>query len=117
MRQCLVRMLLPLLMLCSAPAGHAAGCERVHLDSGTETVTVEGVVPHAGRVCFEFSTGAGRNASVAVTGNNVIFSIDGVIDAQYTHSFMTRAQTYRLNVRQTVRSVTDEPFTLSISLR
>jgi hypothetical protein len=51
------------------------------------------------------------------TGRNVIFVIEGVIDAQVSHQFKTKKQTYKIMVGQLMRSVTPQRFTLEVSVR
>jgi hypothetical protein len=98
-------------------AVNAQSCEPIHFKRGSYSGTVEGVAPAEDVVCYELATGAGQRATVKVTGKNVIFSIGGVIDAQDEYSFTTKKQTYRIIVGQLMRSITKEPFTLTVSVR
>ena len=101
----------------AANTAFADECETIRIERGQSAGTVKGIAPPNEMVCYEITTRAGQNASVVATGKNVIFSIEGVIDGQERHSFMTKAQTYRIYVGQLMRSVTDKPFTLTVSVK
>lgn len=109
-----------LLLTLSAIAANTAfadECETIRFERGQSAGTVKGVAPPDDMVCHEITTDAGQNATVAVNGINVMFSIEGVIDGQERHSLMTKAQRYKIYVGQLMRSVTDEPFTLTVSVK
>lgn len=105
---------LPMLITTSA---YAQSCEPIQFDRGAYSGTVEGVAPPDGTLCYTVATGAGQRAKVAVAGRNVMFSIAGVVDAQDAYHFTTEQKTYRILVGQLMRSVTEEPFTLTVSVR
>jgi hypothetical protein len=46
----------------------------------------------------------------------MVFSVEGVTDAQDKYRFTTEQKTYRITVGQLMRSVTDEPFTFTIAI-
>jgi hypothetical protein len=95
----------------------AQSCQPIQFERGTYSGTVRGIAPPEGRVCYEVRTGAGQHAEVWVEGRNMIFSIPGVTEVQEKHSFTTEKKTYRIFVSQLMRSVTDEPFSLTVSVR
>ncbi len=96
--------------------GHAGGCETIRFQRGHSSGTVQGVAPPEDFVCYEMTTGAGQTAKLRVEGPNVIFVIDGVVEAQDRYSFVTERKTYRVKVGQLMRSVQGVPFTLSVSI-
>jgi hypothetical protein len=96
--------------------GHAGGCETIRFQRGHSSGTVQGVAPPEGFVCYEMTTGAAQTANLRVEGTNVIFVIDGVVDARDRHSFVTERKTYRVRVGQLMRSVQGVPFTLFVSI-
>jgi hypothetical protein len=95
----------------------AQSCPPIQFERGTYSGTVSGTAPPDDVVCYEISTGAAQRAEVSVKGRNVVFSIVGVVDAQDRYSFTTDKKTYRILVGQLMRSVTDEPFSLTVSVR
>ncbi len=105
------------LMVLFTTTAHAEKCETIHFKRGESAGTVHGMALPDNVVCYEMSTGDSQMASLAITGNNCIFSIDGVVDAQDRYSFTTEKKTYKIRVGQLMRSITPEPFTLTISLR
>ena len=88
---------LALAVLLTATA-HAEQCETIRFKRGESSGIVRGMAPANDVVCYQMSTGAGQKASLAIEGNNCIFSIDGVVDAQDRYSFTTEKKTYRIRV-------------------
>ena len=105
-----------LLGLLAAPQAQAA-CTPIRFATGTTGADVEGVAPPEGVLCYSLETGAGQTATISVTrGKNIIFSVSDLIDAQDRYTFTTEARTYEIIVGQLMRSISDEPFTLQISV-
>ena len=104
------------LLIVAGPA-QAQSCQPIQFERGNYSGTVSGTAPPEDVVCYEVSTGAAQRAEVSVKGRNVIFSIVGVVDAQDRYSFTTDKKTYRILVGQLMRSITDEPFSLTVSVR
>jgi hypothetical protein len=104
------------LVIVASPA-HAQSCKPIQFKRGHYSGTVRGIAPPEDGVCYEVRTGAGQSADVRVDGRNVIFSIPGVVEVQERYSFTTEKKTYRILVSQLMRSVTDEPFSLTVSVR
>lgn len=100
-----------------AAAAQAENCEHIRFQSGAYSQTVHGIAPPDDVICYEITTRAGQTADITVTGNNVIFSIGGVIDAQDSYSFTTEKRTYQIFVGQLMRSVTNQPFELMVSIK
>lgn len=108
---------LALCALLFAAAAQAQRCEPIRFQRGHDSGTVRGVAPPDDVVCYELATGAGQKANVKVTGQNVMFSIDGVIDGQDKYSFTTEKKTYRILVGQLMRAVSGAPFSLAVSVK
>ena len=92
-------------------------CETIRFQRGHSEGTVQGITPPDDVVCYEMTTGAGQTALIEITGKNVIFSIEGIIDAQDIYSFTTEKKTYRILVGQLMRSVTNQSFALAVSIK
>lgn len=108
-------MLVPLFTGTGAVAQDA--CHPVKFAGGTTSGDVVGTAPPEDVVCYTLETGEGQTASVKVLqGNNIIFSILDVIDAQQDYSFTTKNKTYEIVVGQMMRSVTNEPFRIRFTV-
>ncbi len=94
----------------------AAECQEIRFQRGHSSGTVRGVAPPEGVVCFRMTTAASQTANLKITGRNVMFSVNHV-DGRDAYSFTTEKKTYRIEVVQLMRSLTDEPFSLSVSIR
>lgn len=103
------------LALLFAGTAYAEKCETIRFKRGTSSGTVTGMAPPDGVLCYRISTGAGQTASVEIKGANCIFSMEGA-DARDRYSFVTEKKTYEIRVGQLMRSITPEPFTLSVSV-
>ncbi|MEM9104240.1 MAG: hypothetical protein AAGC96_01185 [Pseudomonadota bacterium] len=119
MRHCLAIVAVLISINLSMATGlHAQeNCKPVRFAAGASSAEVNGDAPPEDVLCFSLETGNGQTATVRVTrGNNIVFSILGVVDAQDSFIFTTEAKTYEIIVGQLMRSVTDQPFTLQISV-
>ena len=96
---------------------HAENCETIHFQRGHSEGTVQGIAPPDNVVCYEMTTGAGQTAILEITGKNIFFSIEGIVDAQDKYSFTTEKKTYRILVGQLMRSVTNQSFVLAVSIK
>jgi hypothetical protein len=101
----------------AAGAALAEECQEIRFQRGQHSGRVQGVAPPDDVVCYRVATGAGQTANLKLKGRNVMFSIGGVVEGQDAYSFTTEKKTYRVYVGQLMRSVTDEPFSLSVSIR
>jgi hypothetical protein len=77
----------------------------------------KGVAPPEGTVCYSFATAKGQTANLKVTGQDIIISVVDVGDALDSWSFRTKAQTYKFIVAQLMRSVTNEPYSVALSVK
>ncbi|MDR4651181.1 MAG: hypothetical protein MRJ52_02085 [Nitrosomonas sp.] len=106
---------LTLLMLAVTTAW-AENCETIRFQRGHSSAAIEGVAPPDSALCYQITTAAGQTADIAISGVNMMFSIEGVTDAQDKYRFTTEKKTYRITVSQLMRSVTNEPFTLTVAI-
>lgn len=95
----------------------AENCETILFQRGAYSHTVKGVVPSDGTICYQIATRDRQTVDITIAGNNVIFSIGGVIDAQDRYSFTTEKKTYQIFVGQLMRSITNESFELMVSIK
>ncbi|MCB1936593.1 MAG: hypothetical protein KDF59_11685 [Nitrosomonas sp.] len=104
------------LTMLSITTVQAENCETIQFERGHSSVVIEGTASPDGIICYEITTGDGQTADIAISGANMMFSIDGVTDAQYQYQFTTANKTYAIRVGQLMRSVTDQAYTLTISI-
>ena len=92
-------------------------CETLQFKRGESSGTVNGLAPPDDLICYQLTTGQGQTATLRVmAGQNIIFSISGVVDAQNSYTFTTEKKTYEITVGQLMRAVTDEPFSLFVAI-
>lgn len=94
----------------------AENCETIRFQRGHSSAAIEGVAPPDSALCYQITTAVGQTADIAISGVNMVFSVEGVTDAQDRYRFTTEQKTYRITVSQLMRSVTNEPFTLTITI-
>jgi hypothetical protein len=110
--------LIGVLLGIAAPAQAIAqnNCTPVTFERGRSSATLRGTAPPEDIVCYTFAAGAGKTAHLSVSGRNMIVSVIGVGDARESWTFKTTAQTYKFVVGQMMRSVTPEPYSVTLSL-
>jgi hypothetical protein len=108
------------LALSLAFAGSALAAERctaVRFQRGASSAETTGLAPAEDVICYSLETGAGQNARIQVLeGSNVMFSIEGLVDAQDDYSFRTERGTYRVLVGQLMRAAEPMPFRILMSV-
>jgi hypothetical protein len=105
------------LVLSLVPALSAAqGCQTVRFAPGSSSGAIEGVSPPEDVLCYRIEVGNGQRARVRISGTNMMFSIRGLVDARDDYAWTTSAGSYDIIVGQLMRSVTEEPFTLVLSV-
>jgi hypothetical protein len=92
-------------------------CTPVHFEHGKSSATIRGTAPPDDVVCYTFDAATGQTASLKVAGRNLIISVIGVGDARDSWTFKTKAQTYKFVVGQLMRSVTNEPYVVTVSIK
>lgn len=92
-------------------------CRPVRFARGQSAAVIHGTAPPDGTICYSFAAGVGQTANLRVTGNNMIMSVIGVGDDRTSWTFKTKAQSYKFIVAQEMRSVTPEPYTVTLSIR
>lgn len=115
-RQITIFILAFILSMLAVTTAQAEKCETIRFQRGHSSAAVEGVAPPDSALCYQITTAAGQTADIAISGVNMMFSIAGVIEVQDKYRFTTEKRTYRITVGQLMRSVTDEPFTLTIAI-
>ena len=101
-----------------AKHGLADGCKPIHFAAGERSTTVKGSAPAEGVVCYSIGTGADQTATLKVTsGDNTVFTIDGLVDAQDSYTFKTERKTYKVLVGQLMRSASAEKFSLDVVVK
>jgi len=96
----------------------AEKCETIRFNHGESSGTFDGIATPEDMKCYRMATDRGQTASLRVmAGNNIIFTIDGVVDAQDSYTFTTDKKTYKIYIGQLMRSVTNQPFTLFVSIK
>ena len=116
-RTSLPEALVAAMLTVAAGVTFAEECREIRFQRGQHSGRVQGVAPPDDVVCYRMATGAGQTANLKLKGRNVIFSIAGVVDGQNTYSFTTEKKTYSVYVGQLMRSVREEPFSLTVSIR
>jgi hypothetical protein len=92
-------------------------CTAVQFARGTSSAEITGLAPAEDTICYSLETGADQNARIEVLeGSNVMFSIEGLIDAQDDYSFRTERRTYRVLVGQLMRAAEPMPFRIRMTV-
>jgi len=113
----MLRSLAIALALASVPAlASAQGCQTIRFAPGSTSGALEGIVSPDDALCYQVEVGAGQTARVQVTGRNMMFSIPGIADGRDDFSWTTSAGSFQILVSQLMRSASDEPFTLVVSV-
>jgi hypothetical protein len=107
-----------IILLPAAPAAFAEQhCIEIRIAPGESETTIFGIAPPEAQLCYLLETQEGRRTSLKVTnGKNIMFSIVGVTDGQDEFSFLPRRRTYRIMVGQLMRSITEQPFIIRVSV-
>jgi len=115
-RQIIIFTLALTFLMLAVTTARAENCETIRFQRGHSSAAIEGVAPSGSALCYQITTAAGQTADIAISGVNMMFSIEGVTDAQDKYRFTTEQKTYRITVSQLMRSVTNEPFTLTVAI-
>ncbi len=101
----------------ASPAHAQADCPQIALARGGGLAEVSGMAPTDNVVCYALETAEGQTAEIEVVeGDNVVFSILGVADAQESLAFTTQDGAYAIYVGQLMRGETEEPFVLRVAV-
>jgi hypothetical protein len=116
--RCEVGLLVLLTCALATVAAHAQeNCTPIHFESGKSSAIIQGTAPPEGVICYTFDAGAGQTANLKVSGSNMIISVVGIGDARESWTFKTKAQTYKFIVSKLMRSVSNAPYTVTLSVR
>ena len=105
--------------LASSHLANASECQTIRFNRGATSAQIHGTLQPEGQQCFRFSTGKGQSVRLAVhsKSGNVGFALNDVADNRDRLEFISEKKTYELSVHQTLRSVTPDDFTLSLSIK
>lgn len=106
-----------ILSIFAVTTAQAENCETILFQRGHSSASIEGVAPPDSAICYQVTTAAGQTADIVILGTNMMFSIEDVIDAQDKYRFITEKKTYRIYISQLMRSLTNESYTLNISIK
>lgn len=117
-RQALLLLIPFLSLLLSLDAAAQDDCTPIRFEPSTTSAVITGQAPAEDILCYSLTTLSGQTATLELLeGSNVMFGIRGLVEAQDHYSFTTERKTYLIVVSQLMRSVTDQPFRLSLSVR
>ncbi len=91
-----------ILLMFTVTTAWAEDCETIRFQRGHSSAVVEGVAPPDSALCYQITTAAGQTADIAISGVNMVFSVEGVTDAQDKYRFTTEQKTYRITVGRCV---------------
>jgi hypothetical protein len=94
-----------------------SNCLPIRFDPGRSSATIHGMAPPDTATCYSFTAAANQTASLEIAGNNMMISVIGLGDDRLSWTFKTEAKTYNFIVGQQFRSVTTEPYTVTLSIR
>jgi hypothetical protein len=106
-----------LALMLAANAAAQENCTPIRFAAGHSSATVKGTAPPEIAVCYSFAAAAGQAAHLKVTGRNMVITVIDVGDARDSWTFRANAQTYKFIVAQLMRSVTSEPYTVTLSVK
>jgi hypothetical protein len=92
-------------------------CTPIQFPPGQTSTTIKGIVHAEEIICYRFAAANGQTANLKITGNNMMISVYDVGDARTSWTFKTKARTYSFIVAQMMRSISNEPFTLTLSVK
>ncbi len=92
-------------------------CTPIRFAAGGDSVVITGMAPAEDVICYSLTTLAGQTATLELfESTNVVFGIDGLVDARDRYTFTTEHMTYRIRVSQLMRALSDQPFRLRVSV-
>ena len=109
------------LLLCLSPlVAGAQGCPgatAIRFAPGASSEEVAGLVPPDGMLCYDIGVGEGQQARIRILeGDNVVFGVEGLIDAQDDYAFVAERGTYRIRVMPLLRTATPKPFRMGVEI-
>jgi hypothetical protein len=116
----MVRFALPTGLIVAAMSNAALAqdsCSAVRFAVGQSSATIRGRAPPDEAVCYTFAATPGQTARLTVAGRNMIISVTGIGDARDSWTFMIRESSTRFIVGQLMRSVSTEPYTVTLSVK
>ena len=106
---------LPFCLLSVSAIGKES-CMPIKFEAGTTSTVLHGMVPADNVVCFTLKTGSEQKVQLDISdGNNTVFSIDDITDAQKHFEFRTLNKTYKIFIGQLMRASSEQAYTLKVS--
>jgi len=91
-------------------------CIPIQFGDKKDTIVVSDSVSPRETRCYRLDTVEGDKVTVKVVhGKNVVFSIEGVVEAQDTFTFTAENMSYRVIVGQLLRSTRPQAFQISVT--
>lgn len=102
-----------------APVQADAPCKTIQFERGASSATISGNIGPEEIQCFRFTSGQGQRVRMSVesANDNTIFTIVDIADARKEYSFRSQKKTYEFIIAQLFRSVTDDHYKLTLSIR
>jgi formylglycine-generating enzyme required for sulfatase activity len=98
-----------------SPSAAHANCKAITFPAGKDTVALTGSAPVDDVVCYQLDAQIGQKFSLKVQrGDNTIFSVVGVQDAQDDFAFTAQQTSYEIDVGQLMRARGPEKFRVSV---
>ncbi len=116
-------LILPLMSIffsVGASAQHYDGCPvaDVRFPPGSSETVISGMIPAEGHLCFNMNVREGQQVAMTVLeGNNTIFTVYDVRDAQDDLTFAAPSNMVQFLVGQLMRVVEPQQFRLEITVR
>lgn len=99
----------------ASPALAQGNCEPISFPEGKDTAVLNGLAPVDDVICYELDANVGERFTLKVLrGDNTVFSIVDVQDAEDRFAFTAEKTSYELNVGQLMRAAGPEKFRISI---
>ncbi|MBN9149338.1 MULTISPECIES: formylglycine-generating enzyme family protein [unclassified Nitrobacter] len=96
----------------------AEGCQDLQFFPGKDGLLLTGIAPAEGVTCYRLATEIGQEFTLKILGgDNTVFSILDVADAQDRFTFTAQRTDYEVRVGQLMRSAGPENFRISIQRR
>lgn len=101
-------------LLAAFPARAGENCAPATLRNGT--AVLEGMAPADDTLCFRLSVAKGQTIQVnVVQGDNTIFSIEGLVDAEDHYTLTATQPAYDIHVGQMMRAAGAQPFRIAVT--
>jgi formylglycine-generating enzyme required for sulfatase activity len=98
-----------------SPSAAQENCKPITFPAGKDTAILTGSAPVDDVICYQLDAQVGQKFSLKVQrGDNTIFSVVGVQDAQDSFTFTAQKTSYEIDVGQLMRARGPEKFRVSV---